>query len=227
MKKTALLLLIAGLATGWLNWKYLPKTALPPSATVPLALATAPSAKTTPAPQNVLRPVSVSEVNGTVDESAELAEVEPSVVPMVEVEPSLEAVIHSAADFSMGRIENLVIEEGQLKLNGKKPSGTLCSPEFEAGGWFSAFALSWDGAWQSVNQCQVEVRLRHAHGWSEWERISINNLNQPMSLGAPARAWQYRLTLTTDNAAQGPVIASVTIAPQNVPSFQANETRTQ
>jgi hypothetical protein len=141
--------------------------------------------------------------------------------------PAEEITVHMASDFLLGDRANVVVD-GPLRLGdgagfpprGAPPgqrSGVYISPEQEPAEPFDILVAEAEAVISDGSDVVFEFRTRALEGgWSVWERIEANAMSQPIGLGLPAAAWQYRLTFFADETAAAPEVHSVAFATRPV-----------
>lgn len=147
-----------------------------------------------------------------------------------------EITVHVSADFRLGDLSNLVSDADVLRMGdgqGFGPRGApqgqrfglYISPEQEANQSFDEVIAQSEAVVPEGSELAFEFRTRTAGGnWSVWQRIAPNEMSQPVEVGAPADAWQYRLTFFADDPSLGPQVGSVAFATRPV-APQATATR--
>lgn len=138
-----------------------------------------------------------------------------------------EITIHVGKDFERGEFSN-VLFQGTLRM-GDDPSfvprgapsgqrfGVFISPEEEANQLFDQVVVSPEATIPEGSELSMEIRTRTAGGdWSVWRRMKSDRMSAAIGIGAPADAWQYRLTFYSNDPANGPEVASVAIATRPV-----------
>lgn len=131
-----------------------------------------------------------------------------------------EITVHVSADFRHGSHSNVLVDGGLRMANedeyvprGAPPDqkyGVYLSPEQEALQSFDELILQSEARVPEESELAFEFRTRAVDGdWSVWRRIEPNQMSQPIAVGSPANAWQYRLTFFAQESAPGPEVESV------------------
>jgi hypothetical protein len=131
------------------------------------------------------------------------------------------AVVDSVAEFAVGQSENMRVD-GALRLSDPAVAGqegpvrgSFQSPEVQARARFDTLSMTYESFTPGASTLRVEVRVRFpSRGWSEWHPITMENLNLPIILEAPADAWQYRVSMSAQSAATSPRVEKITIIPR-------------
>jgi len=149
--------------------------------------------------------------------------------------------VHTAADFPMGQLQGLTLDQGGLRLAGDsalaadsytpfKLLGVYGSPVLSAESPFNAIQLSYEASVPSGTGLILEVRVQNSQGkWSPWQEI--DPVGQAYSLAARGAAAQYRATLLAEDATVSPSLREVRLQirpadPTSLePEFEAMVTR--
>ncbi len=130
------------------------------------------------------------------------------------------AVAHAASDFASGQMENLIITDG-LRLKQTDRAGTYYSPGVEAKEPFDAMKVRYDGSRFDEAVLVLEIRARFQNGvWSGW-REAPWDASTVIPLETPATAWQYRITMSSQDVSKSPEVDRVVVIVQNKTSQSA------
>ena len=163
-----------------------------------------------------------------------VASVKPGRVPLRRLVKQLEA------EFTGSRFGQLVVSgglrlaaEGRRAADGNSVTGSYFSPVMDEAmppqeqmdATFDKIALVCDADVPDGTEVKLEFRTidyaEDGEGWSDWREVGLEDHRATISLGRLAQKWQYRVTLSSQDPATGPVIRSVTIATEQSPTLAA------
>lgn len=149
---------------------------------------------------------------------------------------SEEITIHLLSDFRLGDLSNIKAD-GPLRLGdetgftprGGPPDqrfGIYVAPEQESDEIFDQVIVDSEAEIPEGSELAFEFRTRLGDSqWSVWQRIAPNEMGRPVSIGASASAWQYRLTFHANDPSLSPEVSSVAFVTRPASGTSPNEAK--